>query len=273
MRASPAVLALLAGLALAPAPWAQAAAAPAKPAANKAVGAGKSFGRDFTGIWEQDQGVLFTDPTKGAASGNTPGHNDALNPPPFTPEYAAKYKAIQDLEAKGIAANDPTANCSPPGMPRLMINPYPNEWIMGKNVVYMLTEYLNQARRIYLDGRKHPDPEETTPQFNGHSTGHWEGDTLVVETVNIRGDTPLQSTGVPRSDKMRVVERIRLIGPDKMEDQITMYDPVAFTRPYTSTRTYTRIKDYEIVDYVCTNNRFYVDEKGQTQIILPKQEN
>jgi hypothetical protein len=227
--------------------------------------------RDFSGIWEQDQGVLFTDPTKGAASGNTPGHNEKANPPPYTPEYEAKYRAILDLAAKGVAVNDPTTNCSPPGMPRLMINPYPNEWIIQDKQVTMLTEYLSQVRRIYLDGRPHPDPEEAAPLFNGHSTGHWEGNTLVVETVNLRGDTPLQSTGAPHSDKMRVVERIRLLSPDKMEDQITMYDPVAFTKPYQSTRTYSRIKNYEIVDYVCTNNRFYIDEKGQTQVVLPKQ--
>ncbi len=249
---------VLAGLALGSAPSTSAAPTPAS--------------RDFSGIWEQDQGVLFTDPTKGAASGNTPGHNDAINPPPFTPEFAAKYKAIQDLAAQGIAVNDPTTNCSPPGMPRLMITPYPFEWIIQDKQVTLLTEYLNQARRIYLDGRKHPDPEEAGLLFNGHSTGHWEGNTLVVETVNIRGETPIQSTGVPRSDKMRIVERIRLLSPDKMEDELTMYDPVAFTAPYKSTRTYSRIKDYEIVDYVCTNNRFYIDEKGQTQIVLPKQE-
>ena len=260
MRATCSILmsTVLAGLALASVP-ASAAPTPA--------------GRDFSGIWEQDQGVLFTDPTKGAASGNTPGHNDAINPPPFTPEYAAKYKAIQDFAAQGIAVNDPTTNCSPPGMPRLMITPYPFEWIIQDKQVTLLTEYLNQARRIYLDGRKHPDPEETGLLFNGHSTGRWEGNTLVVETVNIRGETPMQSTGVPRSDKMRIVERIRRLGPDKMEDELTMYDPVAFTAPYKSTRTYSRIKDYEIVDYVCTNNRFYIDEKGQTQIVLPKQEN
>ena len=240
--------------------------------ATSAAAAQWSPSRDFSGIWEQDQGVLFTDPTRGAASGNTPGHNAAANPPPFTPEYAAKYAAILDLAAKGVAVSDPTANCSPPGMPRLMINPYPVEWIIQDKQVTMLTEYLSQIRRIYLDGRPHPDPEEDGLLFNGHSTGRWEGDTLVVETVNIRGETPLQSTGVPRSDKMRVVERIQLLAPDKMENQITMHDPVAFTRPYQSIRTYSRIKNYQIVDYVCTNNRFYVDEKGQTQVVLPNQD-
>ena len=97
---------------------------------------------------------------------------------------------------------------------------------------------MDAYRRIYLDGRKMP--ADFDPSYNGYSTGRWEGDTLVVETVNLRGETELDRYGSPHSDQLRIVERIRLVEPNILEDVLTMTDTVAFTKPWTQTRRYRR---------------------------------
>lgn len=209
-------------------------------------------GRDFSGIWSPDQGVLFTDPTKGVASGRHPGFDDSINPPPLTPEYAAMYDETKAARAAGQVVADPTAMCLPPGMPRVMANPYPFEILHTPGRVTLIFTADSHTRRIFTDGRGHP--EDLDPTFNGHSIGRWEGDTLVVETIGLRDDTYLQSTGLPKSAELRVIERIRLKGPNKLENEITMIDPIAFTAPFKATRTWTRIEDEEIQEYVCLDN-------------------
>jgi hypothetical protein len=220
--------------------------------AGGASGAAAALGRDFSGIWTPDQGVLFTDPTKGVASGRNPGFDDTINPPPLTPEYAEMYAKTKAARAAGQVVADPTGMCLPPGMPRLMANPYPFEILHTPGRVTLIFTADSHTRRIFTDGRGHP--EDLDPTFNGHSIGRWEGDTLVVETIGLRDDTDLQSTGLPKSGELRVIERIRLIGPNKLENEITMIDPIAFTAPFKATRTWTRIEDEEIQEYVCLDN-------------------
>lgn len=217
---------------------------------------------DLSGVWLQDQGVLFSDPTKGVASGRHPGYDESKNPAPLTPEYAARYEATKAARKAGRSVDDPTANCVPPGMPRLMVSPFPFEILHTPGRITFIFTVDSYVRRIFTDGRGHP--EDLDPTFNGDSIGRWEGDTLVVETTGLREDTKLQSTGIPHSAELKVLERIRMTSPDKIEDEITMIDPLAFTRPYVSTRTYTRLKGEEIQEYVCAdNNRSAVDPSGK----------
>ena len=91
------------------------------------------------------------------------------------------------------------------------------------------------------------------PTFAGYSTGHWEGDTLVVETVAIRPDGQLDGLGSPHSDQTTVTERIRFVGPGLLEDRMTVKDPKAFTRPWESTRTYRRASppNDELREFAC----------------------
>lgn len=236
------------------------AAGPTRSAATPPQGAAAA--RDLSGIWLQDQGVLFSDPTKGVASGRHPGYDESINPAPLTPEFQARYDAIKAERKAGRAVADPGANCMPPGMPRLMVNPYPFEVLHTPGRITLIFTTDNHVRRIFTDGRSHP--EELMPTMNGHSVGHWEGDTLVVETVGLRADKYLQNTGLPHSDQLVVHERIRLLNPDKLEDAITMVDPKAFTRPYQSVRTYTRLRGEEIEEYVCHDNNRAAGAQSQT---------
>jgi hypothetical protein len=187
--------------------------------------------------------------------------------PSLTPEYAAKRAAL--------LANNPedsqTANCLPPGMPGIMGQPYPMEFLLTPGQVTILIEAYNQIRHIYTDGRKLP--EEPDPTFHGTSVGRWEGDTLVVDTVGFSPSTQI-ANGVPHSDKMRILERFRLADPDTMTIETTITDPEALTMPYTSSRTLRRHRDWTLAEYICEeNNRNSVDQSGKAQINLapPKQ--
>jgi hypothetical protein len=110
---------------------------------------------------------------------------------------------------------------------------------------------LHDIRRVYLDGRGHtPDAD---PSFNGDSVGHWEGGTLVVETIALRGGT-FDRGGIPFSDKLTVIERFRRTGPKTMEDKMVFKDPEAFVEPYTMARTYTQMPaGSRFEEYICEN--------------------
>ncbi len=135
--------------------------------------------------------------------------------------------------------------------------------------VRILHEISSQVRRIWTDGRSHPD--DLDPTYMGHSIGHWEGDTLVVDTVGMRGDTVFDVTAAPHSDKIHVTERIRRLSAAKLEDRLVVEDPVAFTRPWPVVRTYDLKQDWQITEYVCEeNNRNPIKPDGSTGFTAPK---
>jgi hypothetical protein len=132
----------------------------------------------------------------------------------------------------------------------------------------------NRLRRIYMDGRPHPDDPDLT--FHGHSIGHWEGDTLVVDTIGILPQAWLaigESEGVPNNGDMHVEERIRLTGPDALADTLTITAPHVLTKPWTTTRIFTRSRrrDYDIVEGICLEGsiKAAVDADGNA-IFVPQ---
>jgi hypothetical protein len=218
---------------------------------------------DWSGTWDPAEGNVF-DPTAGR-SADAQGMREH---PPYKPEWEAKYEKELALTAAG-KPGDPTASCIPPGMPRVMTSPYAWEFVITPKRVYFLKEYQHEVIRIFTDGRKHPaDPD---PSYNGHSIGHWDGDTLVVDTVGMRPDTWFDRTGAQHSDQIHVVQRMRMTNPDLIEDKMTIYDPVAFTKPWEVTRHYKRAKNYDIMEFVCEeNNRNTVDANGRDTVVLNK---
>jgi hypothetical protein len=107
-----------------------------------------------------------------------------------------------------------------------------------------LVDTINGIRHIYTDGRSHPPADELWPTADGDSVGHWEGDTLVVDTVAIK-PVILLSGFVPirMSDEMRFVERIRMVGPNEIQDEFTLIDPVALREPFKVTFSFQRVTD------------------------------
>jgi hypothetical protein len=223
------------------------------PAAKPAMTAAAA---NWTGVWELD----WKRTGLAAARGG--------NAPKLTPEYQKKLDAYHEGQAKGENEQTNTANCVPPGMPQIMTQPYPVEFLFTPGKLTVAIEAYSQMRRIFLDGRKHPDDPD--PTFQGHSIGHWEGDTLVVDTVGFIPES-LIAPGIGHSDKMRIVEHIRKVDPDTMTIETTIIDPVALQEPWSLTRTYKRHADWEIQEYICDyGNRDSADEKGRAGINLSR---
>jgi hypothetical protein len=157
--------------------------------------------------------------------------------PSLKPEYLAKWQEISKTLVAGSSEYDFTAKCLPPGMPAVMSMFYGMEVMETKDKITFFSELNDALRRVYLDGRKPSQKVLDDPTYAGYSTGHWEGDTLVVETVAIRGDTFIEGI-TPHSDQMTVQERIRLLEPTLLEDRITVNDPKALTKPWETVKTY-----------------------------------
>ncbi len=161
-----------------------------------------------------------------------------------------------------------TSYCLPPGMPGIMGVPqYPMEFLFTPGRVTIHFEAWMQWRNIYTDGRKHPDYRDLDPTFYGNSIGHWEGDTLVVDTVGFKTITDLQM-GMKHSDQMHIIERIHLKkgDPNTLLDAMTVEDPLALVKPWHVTYTYHRSRTQQLLEYVCEeNNRNPVNAKGQTE--------
>ena len=157
--------------------------------------------------------------------------------PKLTPDYLAKWNAIAKSRISGSYATDNVANCLPPGMPAMMSAAYGMEIMQDEQKITFFSEHQDALRRVYLDGRK-PTPEILAdPTYAGYSTGHWEGDTLVVDTVALTTKSYIDGSS-PHSDKMTVHERMRFVEPGVLENQITVNDPEALTEPWHVTRRY-----------------------------------
>ena len=176
--------------------------------------------------------------------------------PQLSPEAQAKADS-----AKREGLQNRNANCIPPGVPEIMGWPYPIEFIYSPGRVTLAIESDSQVRRIYTDGRGHSaDPD---PTFNGDSIGHWEGDTLVIDTVALNPTTEI-APGVGHTDQAHIVERVRKTAPDALEIVTTVDDPKVLTAPWTTTTHFIRHRDWTIQEYVCEqNNHDSVDADGR----------
>lgn len=172
-----------------------------------------------------------------------------LELPPYKPEYLEKYKRNLDQLHAGHTILGRT--CKPPGTPGNMVAPVPIEFIIQPKRVTILMENANEVRRIWTDGR--PLPNYIRPSLSGTSRGHWEGETLVVKTVGLRGpELQLDSSAPPFSEQVTVTEHIRLAAPDRLEDTVTLDDPIVLLRPWTKKLAYRKAEGVDdIYEYSC----------------------
>jgi len=217
---------------------------------------------DWTGIW-MGNGNLFDQ-----AGGNA-NRVDARDHPPYKPEWEAAYKEFLDTVVSQGKFSDPLTSGYPGGMMRMMSPARGLQFVLRPEQVWIIYERPD-VRYIYTDGRPFPPNDELWPTFEGYSIGHWEGDTLVIETKSIRGGIPIDRTGAGLSDAASVTERIRKVDARTLQSDITIVDPIAFTRPWNVTRRYTkRPEQYPRMENVSSleNNRNPLVE-GQTSIRL-----
>ena len=178
--------------------------------------------------------------------------------PPMTLWAKARYEeARPTFGPNGVAVsdtNDLVYQCFPPGVPRIYFHPHPFEIIQTPGRVMIAYEYQQLLRQVFTDDREHRN--DLAPMWLGDSTGRWEGDTLVVETVNFNDRTWIDRRGVPHSDQLRVVERIRRSNEDELTVDITVADPIAFTEPWTSRKIFDKV-DWSLEEFVCLDDSSY----------------
>ena len=209
---------------------------------------------DWSGVWTPEWGTLFS--SRGASK------------PVLKGAAATSLAKFEADKSKGENLQTDGANCVPAGMPQMMRMPYPIEFIYSPGRVTIITETESQVRRVYTDGR--PLPEDPDPTFVGSSVGHWEGDTLVIETIGLNPRTSLVP-GVHPTEKTRIVERYRLDKPDHMLVETSITDPDVFAQPLVIPTAYQRKRDWTIREYVCQeNNKDAADPFGRPSMSLDK---
>src|SRR5882672_4592874 len=220
---------------------------------------------DWTGIW-MGSGNLF-EQTGGPVNVNS--NPNARDHPPYKPEWEAAYKNFLDNVVTKGKFSDPLTLGYPGGMMRMMTPARGLQFVLRPEQVWIIYERPD-VRYIYTDGRPFPPKDELWPTFEGYSIGHWEGDTLVVETVSLRGGVPIDRTGAALSDEAHVLERIRKIDDKTLQSDITIEDPVAFTAPWKVMRRYTnRREPYPRMENVSSlENQRNPVVNGETKIIL-----
>jgi hypothetical protein len=148
--------------------------------------------------------------------------------------------------------SDPNVHCMPRDAPRIWTDDYYKRLFQVRDRLIILTERNMQYRQIFLDGR--PLPQDPTPTWNGYSTAHWEGDTLVVETIGFREDLWLDANGKPLTSAGKTIEKIRRPNFGTLQIEITIDDPKAYTAPWTVTLNQPLVLDSELLDYYCLEN-------------------
>jgi hypothetical protein len=243
----------------------------AAPPASKSV-AGRV--PDWNGVWVVAD--FFMDKQDSHASVATPPRASTIAkrmaevPPPVMPKLKGKYleqgKQFRMAMMKGQVTSDPLADCLPQGLALFWNGPYAFEIMQTPKQINFFQEWNEQTHRVYLDGRKHP--EDPNPTFNGHSIGHWQGDTLMVDSIGFTTDS-LMDMGIGHSEAMHITESMRSLAPDLIEITQTIADPEALEEPWTRITRLRRKPDMEVMEYVCAqNNRNKTNADGTTGLQL-----
>jgi hypothetical protein len=191
---------------------------------------------DFGGVWEKPYVPDMSKDGRG---------QKGIPELPFTPWGEADWKAY-DAEN-----GDYTGACLPFGMTRSMNTPEPMQLVQSDKYISFLFEQNSWFVVVPLDGRKHRDG---IPTWFGDSVGHWEGDTLVIDTVNFNGKTRLDTIGHPHSDQLHLVQRFTRPDLGHLNYEVTVEDPKTFTKTWKNVRTMWLRPDWEMMEYSCEEN-------------------
>jgi hypothetical protein len=200
---------------------------------------------DFSGVWSG--GGPIGDISQGLMEG----------------EEIVMTPAAQALFDSRMSADDPEANCLPTGVPR--IAPYPWRILQTPpygepEVLYFIFEgNIHSYRQIFMDGREHPPHEELDPTWYGHSIGHWEGDTLVIDTVGFNELFWFDFLGHPHTEQLHVIERYTRTSFGTLENVTTVMDPGAYKKPFTIRHEATLRPGWDLMEYICNENNQDVD--------------
>ena len=223
---------------------------------------------DLSGIWENVPGNSGL-PLAGFPPADTPPPAP-LPPPPSAGPPAATFFNIgagfkdglplkpwaAEVLKKRVAENskdNPDAHCLPMGLMQLHEHPQPRKIIQTPGVIVIIYEANSGLRQIFTDGRPLP-PKNVQPWWYGYSIGHWEGDTLVVETTGFRDDVWLDVNGSPMTNAGKMIERFRRPDYGRLEIEVTIDDPSAYTKPFTVKVTQRIMLNTDLIEFVCSEN-------------------
>lgn len=190
---------------------------------------------DLTGVWF------------GGAQGDVSKAVVAGQELVFTPFGKQRFETVDH-------AQNPTNFCLPPGPVRIQLMMLPVMIVQRPDVVVLLSEFQRTYRLIYTDGRRHDPEAKDYPEWMGDSIGHWENDTLVVDTVSTNDRSWLDMIGHEHSDQLHLIERFRLLDAETIEHLTTFEDPVYFTKPFTTRKLMKRQIGDRILDNACGEN-------------------
>src|SRR6185312_15420449 len=166
--------------------------------------------------------------------------------------YQPWAKELVDKRAADNSKDNPDAHCLPMGILQLDAHPYPKKIIQTPTEVLMIYEASGTTvREIFLDGRPLPKKDDVDPWYNGYSVGHWDGDTLVVETTGLMDDGWLDVRGSPLTSAAKLTERIRRLNFGYLEIKVTIDDPKAYTRPFDAIIYSRLMPDSQLSEFVC----------------------
>jgi hypothetical protein len=210
--------------------------------------------RDLSGVWMQDR------PRPGSVLERYWIYELALEEPPMTAWGLAQFKAAKSsygTHAVPIAeTNDPLYHaCTPPGFPRAYLHAFPIQIVQTPTEVIVLFEWDSLRHQIFTDGRAHDTA--LGPLWMGDAIGHWEGNTLVADTVNFNDKTWLDRIGHPHSDALHVIEHIRRVDHEHLEDDITIDDPKAYTKPWTGKIVFALKAKWTLSEEFCEDIRSF----------------
>jgi hypothetical protein len=200
---------------------------------------------DFSGIWVTTPGY-----TGNMAKDLKPGEVS------LRPWAETLYKHRVETESR----EDPQARCVLSGVPREHVVPYPFKVLNTNGEIVILYEALHSYRQIFMDGR--PLPKNPNPAWMGYSVGHWDGDTLVVESSGFVENNWLDNSGHPGTEALRLTERFRRRDFGHIDLQMTINDEKAYTKPWIVNLVFNLQPDSELIEYVCDEN-----EKDVTHLV------
>jgi hypothetical protein len=225
---------------------------------------------DLSGLWMRfrGEGGGTTGAPVAAPPGTPPvatffdigaGFPDGL---PIQPWAAELKKARNDANSK----DNPDAHCLPMGHMQFHLHPQPRRMIQTPTLTTIIYEANYGLRYIYTDGRPLPPNGQPQPFWYGYSVGKWDGDTLVVETNNLRDGGWLDVRGTPLTDQAKITEKFRRVNFGKLEIDITIDDPKAFTKPFTVRVNQEIMVDTEMIEFICNENNHFLEYLNPGQI-------
>ena len=204
-------------------------------------------GQDFDGVWliQNAPEALKT------ADGKLP---------PMTPAAAKLYKEHLAARKAGKPDFDTIQSCKPHGFPRILTANYPIEIFMEPKQVTFIHEVHHFPRLVFLDAQP-VKVDDRDQNWMGFSTGHWEGDTLVVFTAGFNDKTVLDTAGLPHTTDLEVTEHIRKLDADTLEDVVSIHDPKIYTKDWNTTLDFKRQPGRRLQEYVCTDTNPEISRK------------